>query len=76
MADENINPISYCQEGKLIIKGLEGESELQLIDMLGRIISSTTIKGEYSSNLNVVPGMYMIRLITTNNTYTQKVVVD
>ena len=76
VADENINPISYCQEGKLIIKGLEGESELQLIDMLGRIISSTTIKGEYSSNLNVVPGMYMIRLITTNNTYTQKVVVD
>lgn len=72
--DELTNPISYRHDGMLTINGVEGD--LQIIDMLGRIVSSTTIKGEYTQTLNSTPGVYVVRLVTPNKTYTQKIVVE
>lgn len=73
---EVVNPINYRNDGQLTINGVQGESELQVIDMLGRIVSSTTINGEYTQMLHNTPGVYVIRLVTANNTYTQKIVVE
>ena len=70
------NPIQYFKNGQLTITGVEGNSELQIIDMLGRIVSSTIINGEYNQMLNNTTGIYMIRLINGDKTYTQKIVVE
>ena len=76
VADDAFNPISYRQNGQLFVIDFEGEGELQLVDMLGRVLSSNTISGEYSGNINATAGVYMIRLITDNKVYTQKIVVE
>lgn len=72
---EVFNPILYRQNGLLTIIGMEGESELEMIDMLGRVLSSTTINGEYNEMINATPGVYMIRLTNNDQTYIQKIVV-
>lgn len=74
--NEVVNPISYLSNGQLNINGLEGQSELQIIDMLGRTVSSNTIKGNYSQVLNMTAGVYVVRVINGTNTYTQKIVVE
>ena len=73
---EVFNPISYLNNGQLIIVGIEGESELQVIDMLGRVISTNMINGEYNQMLKQTPGVYTIRLVNNDNIYVQKIVVE
>lgn len=73
--DAMVNPISYYGR-ELNINGLEGESELQVVDMLGRMVSTTTINGNYKGMVNAAPGVYVIRLLNNNNTYTEKIVVE
>ena len=73
---EIINPISYRSNGELNINGLEGESTLQVIDMLGRTVSSSTINGTYSQKLNMNAGVYVIRVVNGLNTYTEKIVIE
>ena len=75
-SEETFNPICYRQNGQLVIVNFEGEGTLQMVDMLGRILSSNKIKGEYATEINMVAGVYTIRLITNNKTYTQKIVVE
>lgn len=71
-----VNPISYLSNGQLNINGIEGESELQFIDMLGRVVNTTTIHGNYSQKINMTAGVYVVRVINGSNTYTQKIVVE
>lgn len=61
--------------GNLCIFGIEGEATLQVMDALGRIISSDQFSGSYEQKLNVAPGVYMIRLINGNDVKVQKVVI-
>ena len=53
----------------------EGEATLQVIDMIGRVLSSETINGSASINVDVAPGVYMLRLINGENVKVQKIVV-
>ncbi|MCR5658591.1 MAG: chitobiase/beta-hexosaminidase C-terminal domain-containing protein [Bacteroidales bacterium] len=53
----------------------EGEATLQVIDMMGRIVSTETVNGNCNLNLNQNAGVYMLRLINSNGVKTQKVVV-
>ncbi len=53
----------------------EGEATLQVIDMMGRVVSSQTVNGNANVNINEAKGVYVIRLTSGNNTKTQKVVV-
>ena len=76
VSDETFNPICYRQNGQLVITNFEGEGTLQMVDMLGRILSSNKIQGEYATEINMVAGVYTIRLITNDKTYTQKIVVE
>ena len=53
-----------------------GEATLQVIDMLGRIVSSETINGNATmSTANLGAGIYVMRLVNGENVKTQKVVV-
>ena len=52
---------------------VNGNGTLQVIDVMGRILSSQNVDG--SANVNAAPGVYMIRLINGENVKTQKVVV-
>ncbi len=53
----------------------EETATLQVIDMMGRILSSETISGSCSKAINVAPGVYMLRLINGNDVKVQKIVV-
>ena len=61
--------------GNLCIFGIDGTATLQVIDVTGRIISTETFSGSYEKNLNVAPGVYMLRLINGNDVKVQKMVV-
>jgi hypothetical protein len=61
--------------GNLSIFGIEGTATVQVIDLLGHILSSETFSGSYEKKLNVAPGVYMIRLINGDDVKVQKIVV-
>ena len=61
--------------GNFCIFGIEGEATVQVIDVLGHVLSSEQFSGSYERHLNVAPGVYMVRLIQGNDIRVQKVVV-
>ena len=67
----NANSFAYISNGNLVIDNIEGETTLQIIDELGRIISTETVSGSYNKALNLKTGLYIINL----NGMTQKIVV-
>ena len=52
-----------------------GEATLQVVDMMGRVISTESISGNTEVNLNQASGVYMLRLVNGNDVKVQKVVV-
>ena len=52
-----------------------GSATLQVIDVMGRVLSNETISGNAEIHLNQPAGIYMLRLINGNNVKVQKVVV-
>jgi hypothetical protein len=65
---------AFFSNGNWIISN-EGKATLQVVDALGRILSSETINGSASVNVNAAPGVYMLRLVNGDNMKVQKVVV-
>ena len=61
--------------GNLSIFGIEGTATVQVMDVLGHVLSSETFSGSYEKQLNVAPGVYMIRLINGNDVKVQKMIV-
>ena len=66
---------AFMRDGHLVVFGIEGQSTLQLIDMTGRIVSSDAFNGSYDKQLNLVPGVFVIRLVNGENVKSQKIVV-
>ncbi len=71
-ADES--SFAFFSNGNLIVNN-EGNATLQVIDIMGRILSSETISGSCSKAINATTGVYMLRLINGDNVKVQKVVV-
>lgn len=65
---------AYIFNDNLIISN-EGHATLQVIDLQGRIIKSETIEGNAYTAINVVPGVYLLRLVNGNDVKVQKIVV-
>ncbi|MCQ2321511.1 MAG: chitobiase/beta-hexosaminidase C-terminal domain-containing protein [Bacteroidales bacterium] len=63
---------AFMSDGNLVIDNIEGEATLQIVDELGRIISTETVSGSYSKALNLKAGLYILNL----NGMTQKIVVE
>ena len=59
---------AYVSNGNVIVNG---EGTLQVIDMMGRVISTEQINGVSSIKLNAAAGVYVLQL----NDKTQKIVV-
>ena len=53
----------------------EGEATLQVIDITGRVLSNEHINGSVSKAIQNVPGVYVIRLVNSENVKTQKIEV-
>ena len=53
----------------------EGDATLQLIDMMGCILSCQNICGEAKISINQPAGLYVIRLVNGDNNKTQKIVI-
>jgi len=75
-ADSNYSESNFAffNDDNLIINN-EGNATLQVVDMTGRILSSETINGSASINVDASTGVYMIRLITGDNVKIQKVII-
>ena len=67
----NANSFAYISNGNLVIENIEGEATMQIVDMLGRVISTEIVSGSYNKALNLNAGLYIINL----NGMTQKIVV-
>ena len=61
--------------GNFSIFGIEGEATLQVLDVMGRMLSTETFNGSIEKRLDVAPGVYFIRLVSGNDMKTQKIVV-
>ena len=67
----NANSYAYINNGNLVIDHIEGEATMQIVDMLGRVVSTEIVSGSYNKALNLKAGLYIINL----NGMTQKIVV-
>ena len=63
---------AYLNNGILVIDHIECETNLQIIDMAGRIIISEMVNENYNKPLNLNAGTYVVRI----NGMTQKIVVE
>jgi hypothetical protein len=72
--EDSNNDFAFFSNGSLIVNN-EGQATLQVVDLMGRVLSSETIDGCHSMSLNVAPGVYMIRLVNGNDVKVQKMVV-
>lgn len=61
--------------GNFCIYGIEGDATVQVIDAMGRILSSETFSGSYEKQLGGAAGVYVVRLINGDSVRTQKIVV-
>ena len=73
--EQNSEAFAFFNGNNLVINN-EGEATLQVIDMMGRMISSEQINGSYSNSLNLSAGVYVLRLSNGNAVKTQKIVID
>lgn len=64
---------AFFNNGNLIVAN-EGKATLQVIDVLGRVLSTSQINGSVETSVNVSPGVYVIRLINGDKVKTQKVI--
>jgi hypothetical protein len=61
--------------GSKWVIGNEGKATLQIMDVVGRLLSSEQINGCTEVSLGQPAGVYVMRLINGDNVKTQKVVV-
>lgn len=71
--EENTANESFAivEGNRVIIPMIEHESQLEIIDMTGRTISSQKVNGSFDQTLNVNAGIYLLRM----NGKVQKIVV-
>ena len=65
----------YVANGQLHVLN-QGEAELQIIDVMGRILHNETITGSFDMPLNLVAGTYILRLSNANQVLTQKIIIQ
>ena len=72
--NSNDDTFAFYSNGSFVINN-EGNAELQVIDVTGRIVKSESVNGCTNVNVNAAPGVYMLRLVNGDNVKVQKVVV-
>ena len=72
--NSNDDNFAFYSNGSFVINN-EGNAELQVIDLMGRIVKSESINGCANVSVNGAAGVYMLRLVNGDNVKVQKVVV-
>ncbi len=73
-ASTDSETFAYFNGSEWVINN-NGNATLQVVDMMGRVLSSETISGYANVTLNQAAGIYMLRLVNGENVMVQKVVV-
>ena len=75
-SNENGNEtFAYYNGSEWVINNM-GDATLQVVDVMGRVLSSETVSGNATlSTSNLSAGVYVMRLINGENAMTQKIVV-
>ena len=71
---DNEDIFAYNSNGVWIINN-DGNATLQVIDVLGHMLSSETISGNTEKRISAAPGVYMLRLINGDNVKVQKIII-
>ena len=58
-----------------MVTGYYDNATLQVVDLMGRVLSSQTVNGSAELNINQAQGVYVLRLINGNEIKSQKIVV-
>ncbi|MCR5013277.1 MAG: leucine-rich repeat domain-containing protein [Bacteroidales bacterium] len=66
---------AFVSNGEIVIPDANANATLQIVDMTGRIIFSREGVHTVSTN-QMVPGVYVMRLVNGSDVKTQKIVVD
>lgn len=66
---------AYINGEEIVILNAEANATLQVVDLTGRIVSSTNVAHSVST-AGMVPGVYVLRLINGTDVKVQKIVVD
>lgn len=72
--EESGEHFAYFNGSEWVVSN-EGDAQLHVIDMTGRIVSTETINGNATVKVNAAPGVYMLRLVNGNDIKTQKVII-
>ena len=66
---------AFFSNGEIVVNG---EGTLQVIDMTGRIIDQRDVETSYYgvSTDAMIPGVYVLRLINSDDVKTQKIVIE
>ena len=72
VGENNAEAFAFFNGNEWVVNN-EGEANLQVIDMAGRLISSETVNGTVTVSLNQSAGIYMLRLVNGNDVKVQKV---
>ena len=72
---ENFESFAYCSGNTLKINS-QDNAIVQVIDILGHVLSSETINGNCEKDMNLCPGVYILRLVSNNSVKTQKIVIE
>lgn len=65
---------AFFSNGNIVVLN-EGQAILRVIDLTGRIVKSENINGSADINMNVAPGVYMLRLVHGDDVKTQKIIM-
>ena len=68
------NAFAYFNGSNWTVSNM-GEATLQVVDVMGRVISSEQINGNAEVSINQPAGVYMLRLVNGDSVKVQKVVV-
>ena len=66
---------AFYSNGNIVVNN-NGEAILNIVDVLGRTISSQTINGSENVSINAKAGVYTLQLIQGEKVMTQKIVVE
>ena len=72
---ETDEAFAYINNGNIVITDADGNATLQVIDMMGRVLSSEDAK-HCVSTAGMPAGAYVLRLIDGKNVKTQKIVIQ
>ena len=76
--DDDDAPFAYISNGEIIVIADAGAGSLQVVDMMGRVVRNVRLSqcGSPTKTTGMAPGMYILRLINSDNVRTQKIIIE